>query len=173
VITGKLPTTPRTRDGESSMEKAQARYWSICRTGSGKDKKGQGALYGCLMDDEIVTDGDNNYIIVWSRPEDRPVNAVSKNGVTWQNFGPESSQNSQIRWMSIYPDHYIQEFAPTDDNIPWEKGAWMETGYDETLVGENKPGVMGPYHPVIHYMTKAEFEALGANINPQNLPQWK
>ncbi len=75
--------------------------------------------------------------------------------------------------MSVYPDHYMDEYAPTEQNIPWEIGAWMQDGYEKTLVGENKPGTMGPYHPVIHYMTKAEFEALGNKpIKPGDLPKW-
>jgi len=32
---------------------------------------------------------------------------------------------------------------------------------------------MGPYHPVIHYMTKREFEALGSDIDPRKIPEWK
>lgn len=173
IITGKLPTTPRTRDGEAIMEKAEARYWSISHTGSGKDRKYQGVLYGSLMDDEIVTNVNNEYIIVYSTGENRPKNAIPENGVTWQDFGTESSQNFQIRWMSIYPDHYIEEYAPNDQNIPWETGAWMQEEYDKTLVGENKPGVMGPYHPVIHYMTKEQFEALGNEpLTPEDIPQW-
>jgi len=173
VITGKLPTTPRTRNGEATMERAQARYWSISHTGSGKDRKYQGVLYGSLMDDEIVTNQNNEYIIVHSAGANRPSNAVPENGVTWQDFGTQSSQNFQIRWMSVYPDHYMEEYAPTDQNIPWETGAWMQEKYDKTLVGENKPGVMGPYHPVIHYMTKEQFEALGNKpLKAEDIPLW-
>jgi hypothetical protein len=173
VITGKLPTTPRTRNGEATMEKAQARYWSISHTGSGQGGIYQGALYGSLMDDEIVTNENNEYVIVYSRGKDRPKNAVPENGVTWQDFGTESKQNFVIRWMSVYPDHYMDQYAPTDQNIPWKTGAWMEEGYDRTLVGENKPGVMGPYHPIVHYMTKEQFEALGNKpLQPSDIPQW-
>jgi len=173
VITGKLPTTPRTRNGETTLGKAQARYWSISHTGSGKDRKYQGVLYGTLMDDEIVTNANNEYVIVYSTAVNRPKNANPENGVTWQDFGPESGQNFQIRWMSVYPDHYMEEYAPTDQNIPWETGAWMQNEYDKTLVSENRPGVMGPYHPVIHYLTKKEFEALGdRRLSPKDIPTW-
>jgi len=165
--------TPKTRNGEATMEKAQARYWSISHTGSGKDRRYQGVLYGSLVDDEIITNENNEYVIVYSTKQNRPKNAIPENGVTWQDFGTESSQNFQLRWMSVYPDHYMDEYAPTEQNIPWEIGAWMQDGYDKTLVGENKPGAMGPYHPVIHYMTKAEFEALGNKpIKPGDLPKW-
>jgi hypothetical protein len=129
--------------------------------------------YGCLMDDEITVDENNDYIIVHSRPEDRPANARPECGVTWQDFGPDSSQGFILRWMNVYPDHYMEEYAPTDDNIPWGTGGWSEDAYDKSLVGENMPGVMGPYHPVIHYLSQEEFEALGCPINPEAIPEWK
>jgi hypothetical protein len=86
VLTGKIPTTPKTRNGESIMESAQARYWSICHTSNGIKNKDGAAYhklgYGCLMDDEIIVDENYNYIIVYSRPEDRPWNAKPECGVT-------------------------------------------------------------------------------------------
>ena len=56
AISGRLPTTPRTRGGEPAMKRAQARYWSVCHTSSGA-KNPDGVAYhkpgyGCLMDDE-------------------------------------------------------------------------------------------------------------------------
>lgn len=177
VITGKLPTTPKTRNGEPTMESTQARYWSICHTSSGaKNKDGVAPHklgYGCLMDDEITVDESNNYIIVYSRPEDKPLNANPENGVTWQDFGPDASQGFILRWMNIYPDHYMEEYAPTDENIPWETGGWSQDTYDKSLVGKNIPGVLEEYHPVIHYMTKEEFESLGSPVNSSDIPEWK
>jgi len=41
-------------------------------------------------------------------------------------------------------------------------------------VSLNRPGVMGPYHPVIHYLSKEEFEALGnRRLTPQDIPAWR
>lgn len=175
VLTGRLPTTPKTRNGEPIMEKAQARYWSICHTGNHETEKVNynSLVYGCLMDDEITVDENNDYIIIYSLSEDKPENALPECGVTWQAFGPQSHQTFVLRWMDIYPDHYMEEYAPTDNNIPWETGAWSEEGYDKSLVGENKPGVMGPYHPVIHYLTKQEFERLGCPIDTERIPEWE
>ena len=178
AMTGRLPTTPKTRDGEPTMESAQARYWSICHTGDGPENPDPGAAayhklgYGCLMDDEITVDEENDYIIVYSRPEDRPSNARPECGVTWQDFGPDSTQGFILRWMNVYPDHYMEEYAPTDDNIPWATGDWAQEAYDKSLVGENTPGSMGPYHPILHYLTPVEFEALGCPIAPDDVPEW-
>jgi hypothetical protein len=66
----------------------------------------------------------------------------------------------------------MEEYAPTDDNIPWETGDWAQEAYDKSLVGENTPGLMGPYHPILHYLTPEEFETLGCPIAPDDVPEW-
>lgn len=146
-------------DGESWIDPSSERV---------KQKMARG-----LMDDEIVINENNEYIIVFSSPEDRPQNATPQNGVTWQNWGPRARQTITIRWMSVMPDWYLPEYAPSEHNVPWKTGAWSATEYDKTLVGLNKPGVMGPYHPLIHYLTKEEFEVLGPNLSPDKIPLWE
>jgi hypothetical protein len=173
ALTGRLPTTPRTRDGESTMESGEARYWSICHAGSGQDKLYTRVVYGCLLDEDITVDAQNDYVIAYSRPEDRPSNAKQECGVTWQDYGPEAIQGFPVRWMSVFPDHYMSQFALTDDNIPWETGAWSQDQYDPSLVGENAPGALGPYQPVIHYLGKTAFEALGCPVDPASIPEWQ
>jgi len=173
AITGRMPTTPETRNGEMVMQAAEARYWSICHAGSGKNGQYQNAVYGCLMDDEVTVDSNHDYIIVWSRGNERPANARPECGVTWQDFGPESVQSANLRWMSVYPDHFMDAYNPHDSNVPWNTGAWMQTDYDHTLVGQNQAGAMGPYHPVIHYLTREEFEALGCPVAAEAIPEWK
>ena len=174
AITGRLPTTSKTQDGEPIMTSAQARYWSISRYGRGEGDKYETAVhYGSLMDDEMVVNENRDYIIVYSSQADRPANARPECGVTWQDWGPRSRQTVTIRWMSVMPEWHLPQFAPDGHNIPWSTGAWSEENYDESLVGQNRPGVMGPYHPVIHYLTRAEFEALGCPIDPAAIPEWK
>jgi len=172
VFAGRLPTTPSTRNGEPTMQAAELRYWSICHSGNGPEDRYRGIVYGCLMDDEITVDSNRDYIIVYSRPENRPENARLECGVTWQDRGPEEPQGVLIRWMSIYRDHASNPYVPTDTLVPWSVGSWSEDAYDPTLIGQNTPGVMGPYHPVLHYLTPAEFEALGCPVNPAQVPEW-
>lgn len=175
VITGKLPDYPHTRDGESIMEPGDIRYFSITHVqGSGGLGKSvyTSVPHGSLMDDEIVVNANNEYIIVYSRKEERPENAVKENGITWQEWGPSSRQGLVVRWMSVVPDWYLPEVAPDETTIPWETGAWSQDTYDKSLVGENQPGLMGVYHPVIHYMTKKEFEALEDDLTPKDIPEW-
>ncbi len=175
VITGKMPRFPRTRNGEPVMTGGEVRYWSISQYGKGEGDRYETAVnYGSLMDDEIVLNEDNEYIIVYSTPEDRPKNARPENGVTWANWGPRSRQTITIRWMSVMPEWHLPEYAPDEYNLPWEKAAWSATQYDKSLIGQNRAGIMGPYHPVIHYLSKEEFEALGdKKLSPQDIPLWK
>ncbi len=175
VLTGKLPDYPGTRNGEPVMEKGDVRYFSVThQQGSGGLGKSiyTSVPHGSLMDDEIVVNENNEYIIVFSRENERPNNAPKENGVTWQEWGSSSHQTFVIRWMSIIPEWYLPEYAPDEHNIPWSTGAWSQNTYDKSLVGENRPGVLGLYHPVIHYMTKKEFEALGDNIKSEDIPEW-
>ncbi|MHC5079315.1 MAG: hypothetical protein ACYTHN_09870 [Planctomycetota bacterium] len=174
VLTGKLPETPKTREGEPKAVRAECRYWSIARTADSPDKRYPCILYGCLMDDEIVLDEKRRYVIVYSRKEDRPANATPAAGVTWQDWGPPAMQVMNIRWLSVMPEEHLARYAPDEKNIPWEAGAWSQEKYDESLVGRNPgPGLLGPYHPEIHYLTREAFEALGASVDPEAVPEWK
>jgi len=175
VITGKMPTFPATREGEATMTGGEVRYWSICQYGRGEDDKYETAVnYNSIMDDEVVLNQDREYIIVYSTPENRPANAQPENGVTWIDWGPRTRQALTVRWMSVMPEWHLPQYAPDEYNLPWAETCWSGTRYDQTLVGLNQPGVMGPYHPVIHYMTEEEFEALGnGGLTPQDIPGWK
>jgi hypothetical protein len=177
VITGKLPKTPKTREGQPRMPmKAEARYWSLTRYGaSPTEATSMGPCYDSVMDDEIITarSGANAgwFTLVYSSPKDRPVNATPARGVTWRDWGPDRGlQSLVIRWMSVMPDCDLPEFAPNESNVPWNTGAWSSERYDQDLIGRNKPGVMGDYHPVLHLMTKAQFEALAPYPNPRDIP---
>ncbi len=176
VLTGKLPEFPRTRNGELIMTDGDVRYFSVThQQGSGGMGKSvyTSVPHGSLMDDEIIVNDKNEYILVYSRSGEKPGNSRKENGVTWQEWGPSSQQVFVIRWLSVSPDWYLSQYAPHSSNIPWSTGAWSQDMYDKTLVGENQPGVMGPYHPVIHYMTTEEFEALGDNLlTPGDIPEW-
>jgi hypothetical protein len=47
------------------------------------------------------------------------------------------------------------------------------TQYDARILAtNNQKGFLGEYQPIVHYLTKAEFEALGNNLNPKNIPIW-
>ena len=173
VLTGRRPTTPRTRHGERRMDRAQARYWSL--TGydiAWPEKDGfSGAALHTVMDDEIVTDGAGWYVLVLSRPEDRPRNAAPESGVTWVDWGPTARVSWTLRWMSTPPE---QDFAlsPHQGHLGWETD-WAGVRYDRGLLGRNdRSGFLGEYQPVVHYLSRAGFERLGERVRPEAVPAW-
>ncbi len=174
VLRGKLPRTPRTRDGEPVATTAEARYWSVCHTGNGEGKRYPSLLYGCLMDDEVTVNGKGEYLIVYSRGGARPANARRECGITWQDFGLESQQAFSVRWMSVIPEDHLPSAAPHLDNLPYKTSEWSEPGWDPDLLSRNShDGFMGPYQPVVHYLSRSTFEKLGCPIEPRSIPAWE
>ncbi len=178
VVAGRLPSFPATRAGQRTMTAGQVRFFSLTHqlgADSEHNRGRHGTPYGSLMDDEIVVDRERDYVIVLSRGEDRPSNARPELGVTWQEWGEPAAQTLVLRWLSVMPDWHLPEHAPDLRNLPWRLGAWSQDGYDPELVGRNRPGLMGPYHPVLHYLSRQEFEGLGSDraIRAADLPPWR
>lgn len=175
VLTGKLPTFPDTRNGAREMPAAQMRYWSITGYDANiePNQKLPGAAVTSVMDDEIVLDSKRRYVIVYARSVDRPSNATEKDGVTWVNWGPTAAHTWTLRWLSVAPQ-WNMAIAPNEANLPWTKTTWSGKNYDKSLIGENDhDGFLGEYLPKVHYMTKAEFEALGSPVDSASVPAWK
>ncbi|MBC2715626.1 MAG: hypothetical protein HF978_09980 [Desulfobacteraceae bacterium] len=175
VLTGKMPTFPHTKDGESIMESGtDVRFWSISHEAMTNSPDTQTYLlpiYGDFSDDEVLLDENGWYVMAFSRPEDKPVNATLANGVNYQDWGPEALQTLLIRWSDIEPEWSNPAIAPNVVNAPWEKAAWSSPDFDPNLTNKNdQQGLMGVYQPQVHYMTTAEFEALGTGLDPQNIP---
>lgn len=169
VLTGKLPTFPDTRKGAQTMEAAQCRYWSITTYDADFPfSKVKGLENTSIMDDEIVIDENRNYIIVYSRKEDRPQNATKENGITWIDWGKTCTQAFTLRWISVQPE-WAFELTPDEQKLPWAKTTWSGTQYDPSIVGKNARGFLKEYHPLRHYMTKEQFEK--TQVKEFNLPE--
>ena len=177
VITGTLPTTPRTLGGEPAMETGQARYWSITAyaaptfdqlTGHGI----AGQAISSLADENITTDRHGRYILAYSRPDDRPANASPANGVTWTSWGPTATASFTIRWLTVGPQWSFCR-SPIQHNLGWSADR-SSSNYNPALLGENnEQGFLGGYQPIIRIMTKAQFQTLGGgHINPASIPSW-
>ena len=82
VLYGRMPLFPDTRSGPATMPTGQIRYWSLTTYNTG-DLYGAGEATASVMDDELVYDAECRYVLVLSRPQDRPANATAANGVTW------------------------------------------------------------------------------------------
>jgi hypothetical protein len=174
VMRGKLPTFPHTRNGESPMKSAQMRYWSLTTYSSNTDYNNPSYIPGqvitSVMDDEIVLGPDREYILVYSRPADRPANATEANGVTWKDWGPETCNGFTLRWLSMGPE-WSFERTPDYEKAPFWATDWSAEAFDHTIVGRNdRNGFLKPYQPIVGLLTKAQFEALGAPIDPSDIP---
>ena len=173
VVTGRLPRTPRTRDGEAVMTRSEARYFSLTSYDPAypQDDGYAGAVISSVMDDDIITDADGRYIICYSRPEDRPANATAANGVTWVNWGSVGSQAVTCRWLSVDPD-WSFPLTPHEDFIGWD-ASWASASFNRKIVGENHHrGRLLEYLPRIHYLTKAAFAGLGGPLTIDQVPAW-
>lgn len=181
VLAGRLPTFPDTYSGQTVMNGAEMRYWSL--TGyavpNGLDflsaldpNTVTGVAIQSLRDDELTLDSGRNYIIALSRPEDRPVNATSRSGVTWRDWGPSAEISWTLRWLHVGPE-WTFERSPSNQYLGW--GAeYSSPRFDPRVVSQNTHlGKLGPYQPRIHYLTKAEFERLGSRVTVGSLPVWR
>jgi hypothetical protein len=175
ILSGRLPNHPTTRNGNPRMEGGQVRYMSITSyvvadfIGGGL----VGQPVSSLMDEDIITDSNGNYVICYSRGENRPANARAENGITWVDWGPIGSTNLNLRWMTVDGGWKDRTITPDDSKISYAQASWFDENYDQSLVGINgRSSVMGPYLPAYRYMTKAQFEALGRRPNVASMPLW-
>ena len=125
VLTGRLPNFPDTRKGARRLEAAEARYWSITGYHVPMGAEFLEAFLGgqqpgitsqSVMDDEVVIDGQRDYVIVFSRDNERPSNASRENGVTWVDWGFSGEISWTLRWLSVGPE-WKAPFAPTPQNL--------------------------------------------------------
>lgn len=131
VITGKAPTFPDTRRGESKKKPSQLRYWSLTTY---RNQVPYPAVGGAA-DFETVLDDRGYYTYVMSDPADKPKNAVPENGVTWIPWG------DALLFRNMLP---AEDFAQAAQNIG---------------PGDDAATVMGEYYPRAYYSTSAEFES--------------
>ncbi len=172
VLTGKLPTFPATKNGESVMQSGQVRYWSVVGIDADPFSPLPATTIHAITDDDVVIDNNRNYIIAYSNITDKPINAIANNGVTWVNYGTQKETGLLMRWVNV-SEHWTFPYAPQEHNLTWAKSDWAGSAYDSTLIGVNwRNGYMKCYLPVVHYMTKAEFEALGNNLKAEDIPIW-
>ena len=174
VLTGKLPTFPDTRNGATKMDTAQCRYWSLTSYDAGFPfNKIAGVELTSVMDDEITLDQDRNFILVYSRPEDKPANASAANGVTWVNWGSVGIQSFTLRWLSVGPE-WMMDIAPHEINLSWSQANPSSSNFDQDLIAQNgHQGFLGEYQPKVHYMSREDFEVLGVQLKAEQIPDWE
>lgn len=137
VLHARLPSTPRTRDGEAAMGTGQLRYWSIC-TGNRLTQ-----AYGCLVDEDMPVDANGDFTLVVSPAAARPSNATTACGVGWLPDGPDLQGILIMR--NMLPD---PSFAEAIQNAT--PGTEAQT--------------LGPYYPTgRYYANAAAYEQTGCH----------
>lgn len=144
VLRGTLPTTPPTFQRVPVMQEGQLRYWSICQNESYATTRGA----GCLYDEQVPVDAENQYTIVTSLPGDRPSNATERCGVGYVPW-PENGDGA---------GHPNDGFVIVRNMLP---AADFHQAVQDTKLPGDEEQVLGPYLPRGTYMTTAEFEQLG------------
>jgi hypothetical protein len=172
ILTGKLPTFPSTKNGESFMQSGQVRYWSIVGIDVDPFSPLPSTTIHGISDDDVIIDTNRNYIIAYSNSDDKPINATASNGVSWVNYGTQKNMGLLLRWVSVSP-YWTFPLAPQENHLDWAHSDWSGSLYDSTLIGVNwRNGFMQCYLPVVHYMSKTEFEKLGNNLTAEKIPIW-
>ena len=154
VIRGKIPTVPKTLNGEEyfNSKKTQLHYWSMCQNEFYSQK-----VTSCLFDEEININPDGKYTIVTSLPKDRPKNATEECGVGYLEWSDKGDGFSIAEGRE---DHKTDSRLIVRNMLP-------SSNFHNAIQNTQKPGdesqVIGDYLPDATYYTKEEFEALGCN----------
>ena len=176
VLTGRLPSHPRTLNGEPRMRIGQVRYLSftLYPEPDWLNTESFGIPHASVMDEEIVTDDEDRYTIVYSRAAERPDNATAANGVTWQDFGPSGKGGFNLRWMTVGPDWRDADVVPDGSNVSYGEATLFSERYDRRLVGLNgRSRLMGKYLPTVHYMSRETFQRAGTTLHERAGPLWE
>ncbi|WP_280234673.1 hypothetical protein [Nocardia cyriacigeorgica] len=147
TLTGTMPRTPRTLDGQPMLDGGvDMRYWSLCSNESVATTR----VAGCVYDEQVPLDAARHYTIVASLPSQRPANAIPACGVAWVPL-PENGDGA-----GHADDAYLilRNMLPSD-------------GFGHAVQDTHAPGdeksVMGEFLPEATYSSKAQFEAGGCH----------
>ncbi len=163
VLKGKLPTTPETSFNHAAvmpdMHNYQLRFYDTCSI-SGMTVS---QVLSCRDDEETAVDASRNYTMVYSRPEDKPRNAVRFCGNTWLEWNPEGDANPGPEQNTDFGYITIRMLLPNPT-------------FTNAIQYTTKPGtereVMGEYLPTWNYEAeKASFESTGCSAANPGTPQ--
>lgn len=145
VVTGRIPDTVDTYDGDRRFGRAPLRYWSMCHTASAA-AGGVTDTVDCVFDQEVPQGPRGDFTVVVSTPDARPANAREECGVAWMPFG--ARPNGVV---------IMRNQLPAAD-------------FDRAIARVERPGdeaeVMGPYLPSGSYSSTESFEQRGCAPAP-------
>ena len=175
VITGKLPTHPRTLRGNATMGTGQVRYLSFTFYPDPDFFKADdiGTPHASIMDEEMNLNAQGMYTLVYSRPNERPANWNAP-ATNWQNWGPAGFGGWTIRWLTVGPDWRDATIVPDASHIPYDQASWLSDGWNPSLVSRNnRSGILGVHQPLVHYLKKETFERIGSTLADRTAPYWE
>ncbi len=146
ALRGRLPTTPRTRQGQRVMGAGQLRVWDMCVIESLVTTR----TYGCLFDQQLpLQDPDRRrYLITVAQAGDRPENARRRCGVAWLGADPAGDGAGR-----------------PDSGTLLTRNVLPAAGFRRSSFAVTEPDtaapVMGRYYPRGEYLGVEEFEAHG------------
>ena len=147
---GTMPTFPATFGGETYLKQGtQLRYLSFCMNESVLTTK----VMDCIYDEQIHLHRHRQYVVVTSRPQDRPSNATAKCGVAWLAWSPagDGGKDRDFGWMQL------RNMLPSPS---------FRHAIQNTVAPGDEHRVLGSYLPTgTYYENKHEFEKLGCPVN--------
>lgn len=151
VVRGKMPSFPRTRNGDNYYAQGtNVKYFSITTSASPVS----GAGYNTVYDEIIPVDDEGFYTIVVSWARYRPANATLANGYVWMDADKGEGWYVGARdWIGIL----TTRFQASDPD--WEHSPSRVPAPTVASPTQQESVIMGDYFQTGTYMTKAEFEA--------------
>jgi len=158
VVRGKMPTAPKTIDGDPKPvdQSANMRYWSMCTLAAPPT----GLTVDCLFDESVksAVDDKGYFTVVVTRAPDRPANATEQCGVAWMEWGNGDG---------------IPGGSP-DAGLILNRHTQVNRDFKHSWFAVKKPGeevqTLGEYMPyVLNLHDKAAFEALGCPVDKAKL----
>lgn len=171
VFRGRLPKTPKTRDGQRRVKgKVNMRYWSFCTNQYMSQK-----VNDCIYDEDLIVDDKGFYTIALSLAEDRPANAIAECGVNWlesKEIGDgyleilqQQVANGQLGAEELTKPNAIgqpranvpsQSLVIVRNMLPAKRFKYAIQNVNSAL---KTAEVMGDYAVAYHYESTAEFES--------------
>lgn len=145
ALHGRLPTTPKTYNGQKKTKAGQLTEWDMCGIQSLVTTK----TYRCLFDEQIpLRNKKRSYVIAFAKSQMRPKNATRKCGVAWLPADPDGDGAGR-------PDTGLLLTRNVLPSADFKKSSWSVTS------PFNAKEIMGDYYPKGNYMAKKAFESHG------------
>lgn len=148
VLKGKLPTTPRTLNGQKKMTTGQLVAWDMCIIQALVTTK----TWNCVFDEQLPLRGGKKreYTIVISQRANRPKNARTRCGVWWMAPDPDGDGGGRTDVGQLLTRNVL----PAEN---YRRSSWgVPTPFPADAIR-----TMGPYYPKGTYTTKKSFEKRG------------